>query len=164
MQTSTLGWSLGVLFRGWHDGVTAALADFPHGARGHQILEFVAGGSLPSQAALAAHLGIDRSVLTYVIDDLVAAGVIERQADPSDRRIRRLAVTETGRRRLDELDERVAAAERAMLGDLSPADQEALRSVLERAGAAVHKGEPGHDACAVVADLIEPKVSQRVAS
>src|ERR1700712_4131612 len=99
MTSSSLGWSIGVLFRAWHDAATAALADFPHGARGHQILEFVAEGTLPTQAALAAHLGIDRTVLTYVLDDLVAEGVIERQADVADRRVRRLAATVSGRRR-----------------------------------------------------------------
>ena len=164
MQNSTLGWSLGVIFRGWHDGVTAALADFPHGARGHQILEFVAGGTLPSQVTLATHLGIDRTVLTYVIDDLVEAGVIERRADAADRRVRRLAITEDGRTTLDALDARVAAAEEALLQDLSPEDQGLLRAVLDRAGAAVHHGQPGHDACSVVVDLIEPKAAQRVAS
>jgi DNA-binding MarR family transcriptional regulator len=164
MTTSTLGWSLGVVFRAWHDGVTAALADFPHGARGHQILEFVAGGTLPTQAALAAHLGIDRTVLTYVLDDLVAEGVIERQADAADRRVRRLAATAAGRRRLATLDAQVTAAETSLLEALPEGDRATLRAVLERAGATIHRGEPGHDACRVVADIIDAEAASRVAS
>ncbi len=164
MTSSTLGWSLGVVFRAWHDGVTAALADFPHGARGHQILEFVAEDTLPTQAALAAHLGIDRTVLTYVIDDLVAEGVIERRADAADRRVRRLAATSVGRRTLAALDKKVEAAETALLEGIPEHDREILRTVLERAGASIHRGEPGHDACRVVADLIDGEAAARVAS
>jgi MarR family transcriptional regulator, transcriptional regulator for hemolysin len=164
MTSSTLGWSIGVLFRAWHDAVTAALADFPHGARGHQILEFVAQGSLPTQAALAAHLGIDRTVLTYVIDDLVAEGVIERQTDVADRRVRRLAATAAGRRRLAALNARVTAAEAGLLEALPADDRDTLRAVLERAGAAIHRGEPGHDACTVVGDILASETAARVAS
>lgn len=164
MTSSTLGWSIGVLFRAWHEAATAALADFPHGARGHQILEFVAQDTLPTQVAMAAHLGIDRTVLTYVIDDLVAEGVIERRADVADRRVRRLAATAVGRSRLAALNERVQAAEATMLEAVPVGDRDALRSLLERAGAAIHRGEPGHDACKVVADILEPKTVERVAS
>ncbi|CAN5168921.1 hypothetical protein BH11ACT2_BH11ACT2_04950 [soil metagenome] len=159
MQTSTLGWSLGVIFRAWHDAVTAALADFPHGARGHQILEFVAEDTLPTQAALAAHLGIDRTVLTYVLDDLVAEGVIERQTDAADRRVRRLAVTAAGRHRLAALDSTVSTAEAEVLGRLPAEDRELLRAVLERAGIAIHRGEPGHDACLVVGDILATELA-----
>ncbi len=35
--------------------------------------------------------------MTYLLDDLEAAGLIERRPDPSDRRARRLAATPHGR-------------------------------------------------------------------
>src|SRR4051812_41625701 len=110
MEKTTLGWSVGVVFRAWQAGMAEAVTNLPHGARGHQILDFVAEGSLPTQSELAAHLGIDRTVLTYVIDDLVAAGLIERQADPADRRVRRLGITAHGSDRLAELDARASEA------------------------------------------------------
>jgi DNA-binding MarR family transcriptional regulator len=163
-QRTTLGWSIGVLFRAWHDGMADALADIPHGARGHQILEFVAEGTLPTQAALAAHLGIDRTVLTYVLDDLVAAGVIERQTDAADRRVRRLAATDTGRAALVALDERVAAAEHALLRDLTVEQQSTLRAALDAASVAIHRGEPGHDACRVVIESLDGQTTERAAS
>jgi MarR family transcriptional regulator, transcriptional regulator for hemolysin len=50
-----------------------------------------------SQAALAARLGIDRTVMTYLLDDLVTAGLVERRQDPGDRRTRSVAATEHGR-------------------------------------------------------------------
>ena len=39
----------------------------------YQILSTVVHDDQPSRLALAAHLGIDRSVMTYLIDDLVEA-------------------------------------------------------------------------------------------
>src|SRR6476469_1410554 len=93
----SLGWAIGVLFRKWQKGISQALGDPPRGARGFQILITVTEDEPPTQAALAAHLGIDRTVLTYVLDDLVDHGVLERTVDPADRRVRRLATTRTGR-------------------------------------------------------------------
>lgn len=156
-----LGWSIGVLFRAWQDGVTKALGDLPHGARGFQILLTVTHDEPPTQAALAAHLGIDRTVLTYVLDDLVEAGLLERQVDPADRRVRRLAATATGRTLIADLETRVGAAERQILTGLTDAEQRALRSGLERAAAAIHRGDPGHDACSVAADLLTESSSAR---
>jgi DNA-binding MarR family transcriptional regulator len=150
----TLGWSIGVLFRSWQDGATRALAGLPHGARGFQILATVAHDEPPTQASLAAHLGIDRTVLTYVLDDLVEHGVLERTVDPTDRRVRRLAATASGRELLAELEQRVADAERDLLAGLSPGEQQQLRTSLYRAASRIHGAEPGHDACSAVADVL----------
>ena len=68
-----LGWSLGVVLRHYQDEVGQVLADVPQGHRGFQVLASVVHGDQRSQLALAGHLGIDRTVMTYVVDDLVAA-------------------------------------------------------------------------------------------
>ncbi len=109
----------------------------------------------PTQAALAAHLGIDRTVLTYVLDDLVAAGLLERQVDATDRRVRRLVPTRTGRARLARLERRVAAAEDDLLAGLSADERRALRTSLHHAASRIHGSEPGHDACSAVAELLD---------
>ncbi|MGS0686280.1 MarR family winged helix-turn-helix transcriptional regulator [Nakamurella sp. GG22] len=150
----SFGWSIGVLFRSWQEGASRALVGVPHGARGFQILATVAHDEPPTQASLAAHLGIDRTVLTYVIDDLVDAGVIERTVDPADRRVRRLAATPAGRDLLAQLEQRVADAERELLDGLSDREQEQLRTALHRAASRIHRADPGHDTCSVVADVL----------
>src|SRR5947208_13881354 len=73
-----LGWALGVVFRGYVAAATAALADLPGGSRGYQVIAAAARSEVGSQLALAHHLGIDRTVMTYMLDDLDAAGLIER--------------------------------------------------------------------------------------
>ena len=69
----------------------------PSGIRGFQILSAVIHRDPPNQQALGAHLAIDRTVLTYLLDSLVEAGAVERVPAPSDRRARKIEATEHGR-------------------------------------------------------------------
>src|SRR3982074_562940 len=103
-----LGWGLRAVSRGY---VPAALADVPGGPRGYQVIAAAARSDVNSQLALAHHLGVDRTVMTYLLDDLEAAGLIERQPDPADRRARRVIVTAQGPKLLATLDSRLQAAE-----------------------------------------------------
>jgi len=47
---------------------------FPHGARGYETMREVLKGGEPNQLWLANHLGIVRTVMTYLLDDLAEAG------------------------------------------------------------------------------------------
>jgi DNA-binding MarR family transcriptional regulator len=51
---------------------------------------------------LAGELGCDASNLTGIADRLEARGLVHRQADPQDRRVKLLVLTEEGRRVADE--------------------------------------------------------------
>lgn len=133
MEDTDLGWALGVLQRAYRDRVSGLLADLPHGARGYQTLAEVATGRQRSQAALAQHLGIDRTVMTYLIDDLEGAGLVERQADPEDRRQRRVVITAQGEAAIAALCSRVAAAEDATMSGLDDAERAQLRLLLAKA-------------------------------
>src|SRR4051794_3080233 len=76
-----LGWGLGVVFRAYVAAANAAVSDLPGGQRGYQVLAAAAKGAVSSQLALAQHLGVDRTVMTYLLDDLESAGLIERRPD-----------------------------------------------------------------------------------
>lgn len=145
-----LGWSLGVLLRHYQEQVGPVLDAVPHGHRGFQVLASVVHGDQRSQLALAGHLGIDRTVMTYLVDDLVAAGLVERQVDPADRRQRRLVPTAEGRTTLARLEDDVRAAEDAALQVLAPADRAALRHLLSAAACALRGIAPASDVCAAV--------------
>jgi DNA-binding MarR family transcriptional regulator len=93
-------------------------------------LTAVVQGEQPTQLALAAHLGIDRTVMTYVIDDLAAAGLVERKLNPADRRQRKIVATAKGMRALRQLQRRVAQAEEEVLGALDEAERAAFRELL----------------------------------
>jgi DNA-binding MarR family transcriptional regulator len=119
-----LGWGLGVVLRAYAMAAHSAVADLPGGPRGYQILSAAAQGSVSSQLALAQHLGVDRTVMTYLLDDLEAAKLIERRPDPTDRRARRVVATKLGTELLATLNDRLRAAE---AGVLAPLDGEARK-------------------------------------
>jgi DNA-binding MarR family transcriptional regulator len=144
-----LGWALGVVFRSYVSAANAALADLPGGPRGYQVLAAATRGEPGSQLELAQHLGIDRTVMTYLLDDLEGAGLIERRPDPADRRARRIAATTPGRDLLGVLDRRLQAAEHQVLaGGLdSGDDRRVFRALLRQV--ATHAGalDPAPAAC-----------------
>ncbi|GAA4623387.1 MarR family winged helix-turn-helix transcriptional regulator [Cellulomonas oligotrophica] len=127
-----LGWQLGSLLARWRDAVGSALADVPQGPRGYHVLRAVAHGAPPTQGALAASLGIDRTVMTYLVDRLVGCDLVERQPDPADRRARRVVATAAGREVLDDLEQRIRAAEEQVLAGLDPDERRVLRRLLAR--------------------------------
>lgn len=149
------GWTLGVLVRNYQNASTAAMGEFPHGARGYQVLVAVASGEQPNQLALAQHLGIDRTVMTYLVDDFVKANLVERQLNPADRRARMVVATETGLAMLAELQRSVATAEEAVLGALESEERAVFRSLLRRI-ACETPDITGHDlgACAAVEEML----------
>ena len=127
-----LGWALGAVFRCYARTVTEAMATLPGGPRGYQVLSAAVHAAPRTQLALAQQLGIDRTVMTYLIDDLARAGLIERQSDPTDRRARRVVATEAGRSELDQLDDALRTAEEVVLAPLDETDRATLRGLLCR--------------------------------
>jgi DNA-binding MarR family transcriptional regulator len=138
-----LGWGLGVVFRAYVTAAHAAVADLPGGPRGYQVLSAAARSEVGSQLALAQYLGIDRTVMTYLLDDLENARLIERRPDPADRRSRQIVVTAKGERRRAALSARIAEVERSLLADLTGPESDQLRALLARAAAVAGPGEPG---------------------
>jgi MarR family transcriptional regulator, lower aerobic nicotinate degradation pathway regulator len=82
------------------------------------------------QQRLSALVGIDPRNAVPVIDILAERGLLTRQIDPTDRRRRVLALTESGRDLVSDLTETGAAIERRFLQSLTPADQTELRRML----------------------------------
>ncbi len=144
-----LGWALGVVFRGYVKAANAAFTDVPGGPRGYQVLATATRSEPGSQQELAHHLGVDRTVMTYLLDDLERAGLIERHPDPADRRARRIAPTERGRALLGDLDERLGAAEEQVLAGLTAPDRQAFRALLCQAASHASATDPGGGACAL---------------
>jgi DNA-binding MarR family transcriptional regulator len=123
-----LGWGLGVVLRAYASAARAAVADLPGGPRGYQILSAAAQGAVSSQLALAQHLGVDRTVMTYLLDDLEAAKLVERHPDPTDRRARRVVATQLGTELLASLNDRLRAAEARLLAPLALETRETFRA------------------------------------
>ena len=144
-ETEDFGWALGVLLRSYRDKVDPVLSEFPQGSRGYQTLSEVVHGQQPSQVTLAARLGIDRTVMTYLVDDLERAGLVERKANAQDRRQRQVVATEHGRDQLAGLCGRVNTAEDAILGPLDPDERAEFRRLLNKAACATDGARVSRD-------------------
>lgn len=145
-----------MVLRRWQERVEETLQGLPHGSRGYHVLSAVVHDAPPTQGALATRLVIDRTVLTYLIDDLEAAGLVERQLDPRDRRARRIVATEQGRRFLADAERRVADNEEQVLVALTEAERAVFRDTAERAAEAIRTTSPGTDPCIAVRDVFDP--------
>ena len=115
-----------------HRLVSEALAK--DGVRKHHFTVLLAldehGSS--SQAALGRRLGIDRSDLHAVLNDLERDGLVGRVRDEQDRRRNAVELTRAGARALKRLDARVRAAQETLLEPLSAAERRALSRSLTR--------------------------------
>lgn len=151
---SDLGWYLGVILRSWHEQVEQAVADVPHGIRGYQILSVVGHNGPPTQSGLAKHLQIDKTVMPYVIDSLEEAGLVERRTDPTDRRVRRIVITERGRAALDELEAKVRAAEDAVFADVPALTRQTFVDHAAHVAVTIHGAKPNLDPCIAVLDAL----------
>lgn len=148
---SDLGWALGTVMRSYLRIAAEAVADLPGGPRGYQVLSSAARGDRGSQLAMAQRLGVDRTVMTYLLDDLEKAELVERKPDPADRRARRVVLTEDGRARLCDVERRLRKVEEHLLGPLDPEERDTLRTLLQRV--AVASGEERAEACEVAQEM-----------
>jgi DNA-binding MarR family transcriptional regulator len=137
-----LGWALGAIMRSYLRAAGQAVAGVPGGPRGYQVLATVGRGEPSTQLALAQHLGVDRTVMTYLLDDLEDAGLVERRPDPADRRARRVALTETGLSRLNELKRDLQEAENNLLEPLDNDERSTLRELLQRLATSMAPANP----------------------
>ena len=151
-----LGWGLAVVFRAYVKAANAVTDGIPGGHRGYQVLVAAARDEPGSQAALAQRLGVDRTVMTYLLDDLEAADLVTRRPDPDDRRSRRIAATAHGCDVLADLQTRFGHAERRLLAGLAADDRPVFRALLRELAAHANALDPIATACDAVADLTAP--------
>ncbi len=142
-----LGWALGVVFRRYAKASAAALEGLPGGPRGYQVLATTSAEGPKRQLDLAAQLGVDRTVMTYLLDDLEKAGLVQRRPDPADRRARLIAPTDEGHEALCDLERRLRATEDEMLGILDESERSSFRMLLQRLAMKANAVDPLHNAC-----------------
>ena len=141
-----------MVFKRYAKQASAALDDVPGGPRGYQVLATTIAEGPKRQLDLAAQLGIDRTVMTYLLDDLEKAGLVQRQPDPADRRARLIDPTELGRKTLCDLERRLAEAESDVLGNLDEGERLVFRTLLQRVALRADSIEPLQNACELVED------------
>ena len=96
------------------------------------MLSHLAASEGQSQQALSDALGIHRSAVVALVDDLEQRGLAERRRDPVDRRAYTLYLTPAGRELLVELERAADQDEAELLSALDAAERSQLISLLQR--------------------------------
>jgi MarR family transcriptional regulator, transcriptional regulator for hemolysin len=85
------------------------------------------------QQELASAMGIDRSTMVTLIDQLESTGLAKRRPSATDRRAREIAITPKGRRVLQRSRRLVSETEDEVLAGLTAEQRSELVSLLRRA-------------------------------
>jgi MarR family transcriptional regulator for hemolysin len=82
------------------------------------------------QSELAEALDIQPITLTRLVDRLCASGLIERRADPNDRRAKQLYLTPAARPLIERVIERVEELSQTVLDGIAPAEADLILAKL----------------------------------
>ncbi len=85
-----------------------------------------------NQGGLAEQLDVEPITVCRMVDRLQDAGLVERRADPADRRSWRLYLTERAHSLLDQLRPKADALIEEALEGITEGERDALRGMLER--------------------------------
>jgi DNA-binding MarR family transcriptional regulator len=98
---------------------------------GYAVLSRLRDEPARTQAALAQSIGADKTRIIGVLDDLQEQGLIEREPDPADRRVRLVSLTDQGRRTQSAVQAAIQAREERLLSQLPAADRRGFLRALE---------------------------------
>lgn len=92
----------------------------------HCLRAIAAAGGPATASRLARRLQVTAPTMTRTVDSLVERGLVERRADPNDRRTTGLILTDAGRALVDRYQAVIDTRLHELTGRLSPAQQERL--------------------------------------
>ncbi|GAB3765173.1 MarR family winged helix-turn-helix transcriptional regulator [Microlunatus parietis] len=98
---------------------------------GYSILITLGSEPVRTQAALAEMIGADKTRIIADLDALQEAGMITRDVDPDDRRVRLVAITAKGRRARDRAQAAIQREEERILAPLPAADRRTFLRVAQ---------------------------------
>jgi DNA-binding MarR family transcriptional regulator len=102
------------------------------GVHHYRVLAALHESGAASQTDLARRGNLDRSDVVAAVNELAAAGYVERTADPDDRRRNVVRLTRAGSRQLQRMDRALARVQNELLEPLSVEERQALTRLLTR--------------------------------
>ena len=127
-----LGASLHRLTRRVVERETTVLAGLGLEMWDYVVLGALAGGPVRGQASLAATTGRDKTRLIPLLDRLGEKGLVERVADPADRRHHVVRLTTAGRRTVTAATRAIREMEDEILAGVEEEDRARFLAVLRR--------------------------------
>jgi DNA-binding MarR family transcriptional regulator len=115
-----------------HRRLAERLAPLDLHPRHFGMLSHLAASEGQSQQALSVTLGIHRSAMVALVDDLEQRGLAERRRDPGDRRAYSLYLTPKGRKLLARMQRMAQEHEAELLSGLDGSERSQLIGLLRR--------------------------------
>jgi DNA-binding MarR family transcriptional regulator len=115
-------------------------------AQCHALLELSSADV--SLGGLAGALELDVSTLSRTVEGLVRAGLVERSADPADRRAVRLRLTAAGGERVATINEMCNRDYARVLGELGDSERRAVVRAVRVLGDLMRRVRTGASCCA----------------
>lgn len=102
-----------------------------------RVSAILSAADSPTMSELSAGLGVPTSTATRMVDWLEVVGFIHRLADPRDRRVVRVVLTDKGRELRQAMDARILERIHQALDCLSPEEQANLITLLQKVASAL---------------------------
>ncbi|TDR78312.1 MarR family transcriptional regulator [Paludibacterium purpuratum] len=137
------------LLKNWRSALDTRFRPFGLSqARWHVLLKLLRANQMLAQCDLALRVGIEPASLVRLLDALEREGLVRREADPQDRRAKRVSLTDAGHALALELAAIADVMRTELLANVSP---EALTQtievleLLERQAASLQERDAGHN-------------------
>jgi MarR family transcriptional regulator, transcriptional regulator for hemolysin len=96
------------------------------------VLNAISDEGFVSHRILASHAHVDGATITYHVDRAEKLGLVQREVDPDDRRVKRLRLTPEGMRLYKHLSTEARVFEAQIFAGISEAEQARLRRTLAK--------------------------------
>jgi MarR family transcriptional regulator, transcriptional regulator for hemolysin len=118
--------------RSWRQAVDRRLKYLGVSQASWMTIAFAAKAGAPlSQSELADRLGVEGATMVAMVDRLVKAGLVRREASTTDRRIKRVVLTPAGAQIYEKVRAEAAALRRELLANTDPKKLLAATELLE---------------------------------
>ena len=120
-------------YRGWRAALDRGVRDLGISQAGWVAVAYVAKAEAPlSQSELASQVGVEAATMVSTLDRLEKAGLVERVASETDRRVKHLKVTPAGQAIYDKVKARADAIRAEVIGRLPPDELAQATKLLEK--------------------------------
>ncbi len=121
------------LSRAWRAALDRRLADLGLSqARWLVLLHVARAKELPTQGELAASVGVENPTLARLLDALAAQHLIERQIDPEDRRVKKIALTRTALALIEKIEAIATQLRHEIFADISEQEIQQCQAIHAR--------------------------------
>ena len=121
------------LWRAFHTRTAEVLASVGLTPALFALLNVIGAREGANQQMLGSTLGIDRSTMVSLVDQLEGTGLANRRPSATDRRAREIAITPKGRRLLQRARGLISGVEDEVLAGLTAEERRELETLLRRA-------------------------------